>query len=64
MGREVANREYIKFAAILLITATLAVSACGGKPLHTSKWQSTGDEIPPGLGLLSGADCEFILHSE
>ena len=58
MERVVANREYVKFAAILLIAATLAVSACGGKPLHTSKWQSTGDEIP------SGADGEFILHSE
>ncbi len=54
----------MKFAAIILIAVTLAVSACGGKPLHTSKWQSTGDEIPPGPGLFSGADGEFTIDAE
>ena len=54
----------MKFAAILLVAATLAVSACGGKPLHTSKWQSSGDELAPGPGLFSGADGEFTLPAE
>ena len=35
----------VKYAAILLVAATLALSACGGKPLHTSKWQDPGDEM-------------------
>ena len=64
MGLNLANAEYVKFAAILLVAATLALSACGGKPLHTSKWQSTGDEIAPGPGLFSGADGEFTIHVE
>jgi hypothetical protein len=53
-----------KFAAVLLVAALLAVSACGGKPLHTSKWQDTADEINPGPGLFSGADGEFTIHAE
>ena len=53
-----------KFAAMLLVAALLAVSACGGKPLHTSKWQDTADEIKPGPGLFSGQDGEFIIHAE
>ncbi|MEE8172228.1 MAG: hypothetical protein V3T62_04785 [Alphaproteobacteria bacterium] len=64
MGLDLANRNYVKFAAVLLVAATLAVSACGGKPLHTSKWQSTGDGIAPGPGLFSGADGEFTLPAE
>ena len=64
MGLDLANAEYVKFAAILLVAATLSLSACGGKPLHTSKWQSTGDEIPPGPGLFSGEDGEFTIHAE
>ena len=49
----------MRIAAILL-----AVSACGGKPLHTSKWQDGGDEIPPGPGLFSDEDGEFIVFPE
>jgi hypothetical protein len=54
----------VKIAAILLVAATLAISACGGKPLHTSKWQDGADEIPPGPGLYSGEDGEFVIDSE
>jgi hypothetical protein len=54
----------MKIAAILLVAAMLAVSACGGKPLHTSKWQDGADEIPPGPGLFSGEDGEFIVLSD
>jgi|TARA_B100000315_G_scaffold232681_1_gene245114 hypothetical protein len=54
----------VKLAAILLVAATLAISACGGKPLHTSKWQDSADEIPPGPGLFSGEDGEFVIDSE
>jgi hypothetical protein len=53
-----------KFAAALLVAALLAVSACGGKPLHTSKWQDTADEMKPGPGLVSGEDGEFVIHAE
>lgn len=54
----------LRIAAVLLISAMLAVSACGGKPLHTSKWQDTADEMKPGPGLFSGDDGEFIVHAE
>ena len=54
----------MKFAVILLVAATLSLSACGGKPLHTSKWQRTSDEIPPGSGLFSGADGEITIDAE
>jgi len=54
----------MKYAAILLVAATLALAACGGKPLHTSKWQNSGDDIPPGPGLFSGADGEFVIYAE
>ncbi len=54
----------VRYAAILLVAATLALSACGGKPLHTSKWQDPADEIPPGSGLFSGADGEFTIEPE
>lgn len=64
MWLNLASGDYVKIAAILLVAATLALAACGGKPLHTSKWQSTGDEIPPGPGLFSGADGEFVLRAE
>jgi hypothetical protein len=48
-------------AAILLLAAALTLAACGGKPLHTSKWQDPADEIPPGPGLFSGEDGEFTV---
>jgi len=54
----------LKFAAVLLVTVMLAISAWGGKPLHTSKWQDSADEMKPGPGLFSGADGEFIVHAE
>jgi hypothetical protein len=54
----------VKYAAILLVTATLALLACGGKPLHTSKWQDDGDEMRPGPGLFSGEDGEFAIEPE
>ena len=54
----------MKYAAILLVAASLALSACGGKPLHTSKWQDPADEMEPGPGLFSGADGEFVIRSE
>lgn len=54
----------VKYAAILLVAATLALSACGGKPLHTSKWQDPADEMEPGPGLFSGEDGEFVIHAE
>ena len=54
----------VKYAAILLVATTHAQSACAGKPLHTSKWQDPGDEIPPGSGLFSGEDGEFTVHAE
>jgi len=54
----------MKFAAMLIVAAALAVSACGAKPLHTSKWQHGADEIPPGPGLFSGEDGEFVLYGE
>jgi len=54
----------LKYAAILLVTATLALSACGGKPLHTSKWQDDGDEMRPGPSLFSGEDGEFVITPE
>ncbi|MDA0231326.1 MAG: hypothetical protein O3B21_14215 [Proteobacteria bacterium] len=55
---------HLKSAAVLLVTVMLAVSACGGKPLHTSKWQDPADEMEPGPGLFSGADGEFTIHAE
>jgi hypothetical protein len=54
----------MKLAAILLFAATLALSACGGEPLHTSNWQTAGDEIPIGSGLFSGEDGEFTIQPE
>ncbi|MDP7341933.1 MAG: hypothetical protein QF767_00875 [Alphaproteobacteria bacterium] len=60
----IARGRSLKFAAVLLVAATLAVSACGGKPLHTSKWQHGGGEIPPGPGLFSGEDGEFVIDGE
>ena len=44
--------------------AVLAVAACGGKPLHTSKWQDTADEMKLGPGFFSDQDGEFIIHPE
>ena len=44
--------------------AVLAVAACGGKPLHTSKWQDPADEMEPGPGLFSGEDGEFVIRAE
>jgi len=54
----------MKFATALLVTVMLAVSACGGKPLHTSKWQGTADEMKTGPGLFSGDDGEFTVDAE
>jgi len=54
----------VKYAAILLVAASLALSACGGKPLHTSKWQDPADEMEPGPGLFSGEDGEFVIRAE
>ena len=60
----VASGRPVKFAAVLIVAAVFAVAACGGKPLHTSKWQDTADEMKPGPGLFSGQDSEFIIHPE
>ena len=54
----------LKYAAILFVTAMLALSACGSKPLHTSKWQDDGDEMRPGPSLFSGEDGEFVITPE
>ncbi len=48
-------------AAMLLLAAALGLTACGGKPLHTSKWQGAADDAPPGPGLFSGEDGEFVI---
>ena len=63
-AKPVFSCGYMKFATALLVTVMLAVSACGGKPLHTSKWQGTADEMKTGPGLFSGDDGEFTVDAE
>jgi hypothetical protein len=47
---------------IAVVLAVIGLAACGGKPLHPSKWFDPVDEIPPGPGLFSGEDGEFVLY--
>ncbi len=54
----------MRVASILLLVAALGLAACGGKPLHPSKWKEPGGEIPPGEGLLSGEDGKWVIYGD
>lgn len=47
-----------------LFAVLLLAAACVGKPLESSKWQDTADEIPPGPGLFTGEDGEFVIFGQ
>ncbi len=49
---------------IAIVLTVLGLAACGDKPLHPSKWVNPVDEIPPGPGLFSGDDGEFVIYRE
>jgi len=48
----------------MILVVALGLAACGGKPLHPSKYKDPGGEIPPGPGLFSGEDGEFVLERD
>lgn len=54
----------MRITTLLVLFLGLAVASCGGKPLDPSKWQEPAGEIPPGPGLFSGDDGEFVLYRE
>jgi len=48
----------------LAAVALLGLAACGGEPLHPSKWKDPPDEIPPGEGLLSGEEGGWTIYRD
>ena len=47
---------------IVAAAALAGLAACGGDPLHPSKWKEPPGEIPEGEGLLSGEEGEWTLY--
>jgi hypothetical protein len=54
----------MKIAYTVILLAALGLAACGGKPLHPSKYKEPAGEIPPGPGLLTGEDGAFVLERD
>ena len=46
----------------LAAAALLGLTACGGEPLHPSKWKDPPGEVPQGEGLLTGEDGEWKVY--
>lgn len=54
----------MRIAWILIVAAGLGLAACGGEPLHPSKWKDPPGEIPEGPGLFTGEDGKWDLYND
>ena len=59
-ARRRGTREVLGLALAAAVAAGLG--ACGGEPLHPSKWKEPPDEIPQGDGLLTGEEGEWKVY--
>ena len=48
----------------LAAAMVFGLAACGGKPLHPSKWKDPPGEVPQGEGLLTGEDGEWTVYRD